>query len=76
MKEMLKALIGSKKFMTALVSCLVGLAAKVGLELSPDEITAILSPALAYIVGQGVADHGKERAKVEAAKTAGEADSN
>ena len=76
MKEMLKSLIGSKKFMTALVSCLVGLGAKVGLELSPDEITAILSPALAYIVGQGVADHGKERAKVEAAKTAGEANSN
>ena len=69
--EMLKALFGSKKFMTALVSCLAGLAAKLGWQLSPDEIMAILSPALAYIVGQGVADHGKERAKVEAANQAG-----
>ena len=25
----------------------------------------ILTPAIAYIVGQGIADHGKERAKVE-----------
>ena len=55
----------SKKFWTAFSSVLVALAGHFGLDLDPSEITAILSPIMAYIVGQGVADLGKERAKIE-----------
>ena len=57
----------SKKALTAMAAVIVGLAAKLGLDISTDELLPILSPLMAYIVGQGIADHGKERAKVEKA---------
>ena len=49
-------MLGSKKFLTALVAAI---AAGFGI---PEEA---LLPLVAYIVGQGIADNGKERAKVE-----------
>ena len=57
----------SKKALTAMAAVIVGLAAKLGLDISTDELLPILSPLMAYIVGQGIADHGKERAKIEKA---------
>ena len=59
----------SKKALAAMAAVIVGLAAKLGFEISTDELLPILSPLMAYIVGQGIADHGKERAKVEAAQS-------
>lgn len=63
--KLITDLLKSKKFMASLASMLVGLAAKVELDLDVQEITAILSPAIAYILGQGIADHGKEAEKVK-----------
>ena len=48
-----------------IVGLLVGLGGKYGLDLPPEELTAILSPVLAYILGQGIADVGKEKARIE-----------
>lgn len=53
----------SKKFWVALIGLVVAVAGEVGLDLSVDEIMAVLSPILAYILGQGLADFGKEAAK-------------
>lgn len=65
MRKALADLCRSKKALTALAGTLVALAAKLGWDVSPDELMPILSPLMAYIVGQGIADHGKERAKIE-----------
>ena len=61
MREFLR----SKKAMTAIAAAIVAGAAKFGLDVTTDELMPILSPLMAYIVGQGIADHGKERAKIE-----------
>ncbi len=56
MGQAIKAMLSSKKFLTALAGAV---AAGFGI---PEEA---LVPLVAYVVGQGIADHGKERAKVE-----------
>ena len=58
-------LLKSKKALTAIAGVIIAIGAKAGLDLSTDELMPILTPLMAYIVGQGIADHGKERAKVE-----------
>ena len=65
MKQALKDMLGSKKATAMIVGILVGLGGKYGLDLPPEELTAILSPVLAYILGQGIADVGKEKARIE-----------
>lgn len=60
---MLKTLLTSKKFIAAIVGVAVGLIAKLGIQLDTDAVALVISPILAYIVGQGVADHGKSRAQ-------------
>ena len=65
MRKALADLFRSKKALTALAGTIVALAARLGWDISPDELMPILSPLMAYIVGQGIADHGKERAKIE-----------
>ncbi len=65
MKQALKDMLGSKKATAMIVGLLVGLGGKYGLDLPPEELTAILSPVLAYILGQGIADVGKEKARIE-----------
>lgn len=58
-------LLTSKKALTALAAAIVAAGAKIGWDVSTDELMPILTPLMAYIVGQGIADHGKERAKLE-----------
>lgn len=58
-------LLKSKKFQSAVIAVLVMIAGDLGLDLDPAALMAIVSPLIAYILGQGVADIGKERAKVE-----------
>lgn len=65
----IKQLLGSKKAVVAVVTVLVALLGLFGLDLDADKLAAALSPLLAYIIGQGVADNGKEAAK-EQTKTA------
>ena len=55
----------SKKALTAIAAAIVAGGAKIGWDVSTEELMPILTPLMAYIVGQGIADHGKERAKVE-----------
>jgi hypothetical protein len=63
----LKDLLASKKFLVLLAAIIVAIASKLGLNLDPDMLTQIIALAGAYIVGQGIADHGKEAAKINAA---------
>ncbi len=65
MLSAIKGMLQSKKAVAMVGGVLVGLAGKVGLNLPAEELTAVLSPILAYILGQGVADAGKEKALVE-----------
>jgi len=55
----------SKKALTAFAAVIVALGAKIGWDVTTDDLMPILTPLMAYIVGQGIADHGKERAKIE-----------
>ena len=65
MFEPIADLLKSKKALTALAAVIGTIVAKAGWNISTDELVPILTPLMAYIVGQGIADHGKERAKVE-----------
>ena len=58
-------LIRSKKFQAALVALLVTIAVHYIPGLAEVPLEAVLTPFVAYILGQGLADLGKERAKVE-----------
>ncbi len=59
------AILKSKKFQAAVVGLVVAIAGNVGLDLDEVALMTILSPILAYIAGQGLADIGKEKAKIE-----------
>ena len=63
----MKELFTSKKFITALIG---GLAAFISamFDVDSDKIMAILTPFVTYIAAQGIADHGKSKAKIEAGK--------
>jgi len=56
MTEALKALLSSKKFLTAVFTVLANLALRFGLELDVDEAVALTSPLIAAIFGQTVID--------------------
>jgi hypothetical protein len=61
----MKTLFTSKKFLVALVGLVVATTAHFGLNLDEAAILTLLTPILAYIGAQGIADFGKEKAKVE-----------
>ena len=62
----MKDLLASKKFRAALLALVSMIAVKLGApETTVSELSLLVSPLIAYIVGQGVADIGKEKAKVE-----------
>lgn len=60
MLDALKRMVASKKAVAMAAGVVVGLVAKVGIELPTDAVAAILAPIVAYILGQGLADQGKE----------------
>ena len=64
MRNAIATMFGSKKFLTALTGVAAVVFDNLGVPISEEA----LLPLLAYIVGQGIADHGKERAKVECGK--------
>ena len=68
LKKFLGDLFASKKFKTFVIGSLAGLAAKLGLpeEHATEVAMAVWGLAGFYIVGQGVADAGKSKAKIEA----------
>lgn len=61
----MKELLASKKFKMAVAGVIVAVAAKFGLDLDTQAILVVLAPILVFIGAQGVADMGKEKAKIE-----------
>lgn len=62
MLQAIKALLASKKFLMAIISMVAWAAGRFGFQLDVDEITILISPLVAAIVGQGIADAGKHKA--------------
>lgn len=58
-------LLKSKKFQASLVGLIIAIIGEVGLNLDEQALITVLSPILAYILGQAMADIGKERAKAQ-----------
>lgn len=63
MKQALKDLLTSKKFLVMLAAILVWAAGKAGLNLTTEQLLPVLVAMATYIVGQGLADFGKEAEK-------------
>tara|TARA_R110002167_G_C12707228_1_gene655096 strand:- start:10779 stop:10991 length:213 start_codon:yes stop_codon:yes gene_type:complete len=64
--NVIRNLLDSKKFVTALLGVVLGIAVELGIpEVQVEEIMAILSPLLVYIGAQGFTDRGKSAALVE-----------
>jgi hypothetical protein len=61
----------SKKVTALLVGLVLLGARRLGLDVSEDEVTQAVALIGAYLVGQGIADAGKERAIIEAASKGG-----
>lgn len=64
----LAAIAGSKKA-TATVAAVVFLflapvLTRIGVTVTAEEIEKVIAVVIAYVIGQGIADHGKEAAKV------------
>lgn len=65
--QMIKEAARSKKFIITVAGVITAAAMKIGLELPTEAVATILAPAIAYILGQGWADTGKEAARIEGA---------
>ncbi len=61
--KLLKSLLGSKKFFAFLIGLLMLGFSKLGWGISEDMVTEVVALVAAYIMSQGIADHGKEAAK-------------
>jgi hypothetical protein len=68
MKDTIKTLLTSKKFLVALAAALVWILGRFGLDLDKEELLGAVTPLWAYVLGQGIADHGKEAAKASDTK--------
>ena len=64
MVDTIKAAFGSKKFLATVIGAVV-VAAGSAMGLSEEQSMKIAAMIVAYVVGQGVADHGKEKTKLE-----------
>lgn len=65
----------SKKFIVAIVGIVITLAGRYNLDLDPEAVEKIVYVIVAYLIGQGWADSGKEAAKIHAtAELSGRAD--
>lgn len=64
MWDTIKSILQSKKALAAIVGMIATLFGKIGWNISAGELLVMVSPIVAYIVGQGIADNGKEAAKV------------
>lgn len=69
-KNLIAWLFASKKVAALLAGLLLLGAKRLGLDIAGAEIEEALALLGAYLVGQGIADAGKERAKIEAAQKA------
>lgn len=67
MKKAVAELFSSKKFLVMITAIIAYVLARVGWDVDPKQIDTIMQVVAGYLVGQGIADHGKEAAKVTAA---------
>ena len=68
--KLIRTLLASKKFVAAIGAALfVLLNETLALGITEETINQVVSVIAAYVVGQGIADHGKERAIVERRET-------
>lgn len=65
LRATIEAILGSKKAVMALLGTLAGVAARIGWDVSPEDLLTMLSPILAYVGFQGIADIGKGKAQAE-----------
>ena len=63
-------MLASKKALSALAGVIVAFALRYGLELDTETVIAVISPIVAYILGQGWADIGKHARLITVAVTA------
>ena len=63
-RSALRDLLGSKKFIGTAAGLIVAGAARYGLDLPPAEVAAFLGAVGVWAISQGIADSGKEAAKV------------
>jgi hypothetical protein len=61
LKEVLKELLASKKFITLVTGLVVLGCAKLGFQANPDTVTGIITLFTALLIGQGAADFGKAK---------------
>jgi len=66
MKDMLVGLVQSKKFLASVIAALTAFIANY-FELDNETVALMIAPFLAYILGQGIADNGKEAALAQLA---------
>lgn len=67
--DVIRSLLGSKKAVTAIAAILFTIANSLGITaVSEESLTMILGICGTFIMGQGLADLGKEKAKVESSK--------
>lgn len=67
MWEAVKGLLASRKALAAIAGTVVGLVAKLGVDLDTESLVAVLAPIMAYILGQGIADAGAGKEAKKAA---------
>ena len=63
--QMLKTLLSSKKFIAMLAGLVATLVAKIGWNVDTETVNQVIALVVSYVVGQGLADAGKEKAKYE-----------
>jgi uncharacterized membrane protein (DUF441 family) len=57
----IKSLFSSKKFIAMITGVLATLIAKIGWDVPTETINQVVALVGTYVIGQGVADHGKHR---------------
>lgn len=72
MKQAVIDLFSSKKFIAMLVTAAVAIGAKLGFDLDSEMVALIVGLGATYITSQGLADHGKEAARIHAGSMAAE----
>jgi cyanophycinase-like exopeptidase len=65
-KQVVIGLLSSKKAVMGISAAIAAGTMKLGFGVSSETVALIVGPVVAAIIGQGVADHGKEAAKVTA----------
>jgi uncharacterized membrane protein (DUF441 family) len=62
--DLIRSLLSSKKFIAAIIGIVIAIAGRYGFSLDPELVRELVYILIAYIVGQGIADHGKASAEI------------